>query len=250
MISGVARWAALAAVVAVASLAVAPAADAATAKPRAGCTQLREHQTLRVTLSWRYRVRVRYLTSSFSQSVKTLADQTRPFGTLAVAGATCRRPGGRWVVIDPIGVAYSSAGMDPVGNLKSSGLMKGWGIGIRSGAGGSIPRISLQMMHCGRGNFFKTLKTLIGVPIPYLPFAVNVALWGAGQFLPSDKVTCGDVGVKQLRVFANPSGVIRVGDLTPYVGNESKVSGPNPNDTSQRTSETSYDVLPIAVANR
>lgn len=249
MISAVARRAALATVVAIASLAVAPAADATAAKPRAGCAQLRQHQLVRVTLSWRYRVTVRWLSSSFSQGVRTLADERRPFGTLLIAGATCKRPGGSWVVIDPVGVSYSSAGMDPVGNVKGSGLMRGWGIGIRSGAGGSVPRISLQMMHCGRGNFFRTLKAIIGVPLPFLRYT-NIALWAAGHFLPSDKVTCGDVGVKQLRVYANSSGVMRVADLTPYAGQESKVSGPSPNDSSQRTTETSYDVLPIAVASR
>jgi hypothetical protein len=250
MVPVIARRAALATVVAVASLATVLGADATAATSKTGCTQLRQHQLARVTLSWRYTVTIRWLSSSFSQSVTTVADERRPFGTLLVAGATCKRPGGRWTVIDPIGVAYSSAGLDPAGSLRGSGKLKGWGIGIRSGAGGSVPRISLQMMHCGRGNFFNTLKTIIGVPFPYLRYAVDVALWAGGHFLPADRTTCGDAGVKQLRVFANPSGAMRVADLTPYAGEESKISGPSPNDTSQRTSEAKYDVLPIAVASR
>lgn len=250
MAPSVPRRTTVAITVAVAGLAVATE-GAVAAQPRAGCTQLRERQHLRVTLSWRYTVKHSRVNSSYQLEVKTLADETRPFATLEIAGATCRRPGGRWHVIDPIGVGYSSVGIDGAGNIRGSGLMKGWGIGIRSGAGGSVPRISLQIMHCGRGNFFKTLKTIVGVPLPYMPFTASVAKWGAGMLLPSDKVKCGDVGVKPLRVYASTSGVMGVADFNPYGPVEKQVIPSVPNNPNlQWTVEKGYTVKRIAVAGR
>lgn len=249
MTPSVPRRTMLATVAAVAGLAAAMAADATAAQPRAGCSQLREKQHLRVTLSWRYTVKHSRVNSSYQLEVKTLADQTRVFATLDVAGATCKRPGGRWQVIDPVGVGYSSVGIDGAGNIRDSGLMKGWGIGIRSGAGGSVPRMALQIMHCGQGNFFSTLKAITGVPLPRVGFYPSLALWGAGKLLPKDKVKCGDVGVKPLRVYASRSGAMRVADLKPYGFGESVVIPSIPNNPNRQwTVEKAFNVKPIAVA--
>jgi hypothetical protein len=235
----------LAAVATVAGLVAAPP-GAAVAVPRsAGCSQLRQRQHAVVTLVWRYRVELSRVDNG-RLTVHKLDDQTHPFGRMVIAGATCQRPGGLWQVIDPVAVGYTSTGLDGAGNLRSSGLMRGWGIGIRSGAGGSAARMALQIMHCGKGNFFRTLKTVIGVPVPGLPFTASVAKWAAGRLLPSDKQTCGDVGVKPLRVYASSSGALRVADLNPWGANETEVDAANAG-TGGWTTRRSYDVLPIAV---
>lgn len=211
-----------------------------------GCSSTRERQLLRVTLSWRYRVQLSRVDNGHLH-VRTLADRTHAFGTLHVGGATCKRPGGAWRVIDPIGVGLSSVGLDGAGNIVGSGLTRGWGIGIRSGAGGSAPRMAVQVMHCGRGSFFRTLKAITGVPIPRLPFTASAALWAAGQVLPADKVTCGDVGVKALRVVATSAGLLRVVDVG---RRDLRAVEVRPGANGGWTTTKSYLVRPIAVTRR
>lgn len=191
------------------ALGCAPAAPAA--QSRDGCAKLRQNQALNVPVSWRYREEFSRVDNGRLQ-VRRVKDVRRAFGRLAIRGATCKRSDGRWIVINPIGLGYGSFGMDAVGNIRSSGLMKGWGLGVRNGAGGSSPRVALQIMHCGQENFFKTLKVIASVPVPWM--AVGSALWIAGRFLPKDKVRCGNVGVKRLVVYATRDGELRLGDLT------------------------------------
>jgi len=210
------------------SLVAVGGADGAAAAPsRSGCSQTRERQFLQVKLSWRYTER---LSRTYNGQLveRVIADQTRQFGTLSIGGATCKQRGGGWRVIDPIAVGYNSVGLDAVGNIQGSGLSRGWAIGIRSGAGGSAPRIALQVMHCGKGIFFSTLKEVVGVPVPKLNPLVGVGLWGAGKLLPADKVKCGDLGVKPLRAYANTSGVLRVADFAVDTPTETK-HFPSPN---------------------
>jgi hypothetical protein len=235
--------------VAVASVALAIALAAAAwrtsgAQARGACSQTREKQSLSLTVSWRYREQLSRVDNGQLQQ-RTVKDQTRAFGRLLIAGSTCKKPGGAWRVIDPIGVSYSSVGLGVAGNITSSGLLKGWGIGMRSGAGGSSPGIKLQIMHCGKGNFFKTLKFLAGVPVPILPFKVVAGVFVVGQFLPKDKVTCGDVGVKPLRVYASDTGVLRVADLSVAAGCCTEMQHfPSPNGGWNYT--RSYSVNPVA----
>lgn len=210
----------------------------------ASCSQLRENQRLLVTFQWRYRY---YHTrvSNGKQIVRQTADETRPFATLNIGGAACKPPGARWRMIDPISFGYTSAGIDAAGNIASGGRMKGWGIGMKGATGGVIPKIVLQVMHCGRGNFFSTIKAITGVPIPRVGFWPSLVLWGAGQVLPDDKVVCGDVGQRLLAVYADTRGVLRLRDLTPRPAAEVQTRLPsrhNPWTSTQR-----FDVLPIDV---
>jgi hypothetical protein len=249
MTHSISRRTTLAIVVAVAglgaSVGAATEAGTAAAAKRPACSELRERQRVRVTFAWRYHVELSRVDNGVL-TVHKLADQTRSFATLNIVGATCKRPGGRWRMIDPISFGYSSVGIDQRGNLVSSGLMKGWGVGIRGATTGAIPKIVLQIMHCGQGNFFRTLKAITGVPIPRVGFWPSLALWGAGQVLPADKVRCGDVGLRLLAIFADKRGALRVTDLTPNPAGETEST---PGSTTNPWSTTkSYDVKPIAVS--
>lgn len=144
-------------------------------------------------------------------------------------------------MIDPIALGYGSTGIDPAGNIRSSGLMKGWGLGVVNGAGGSSPRIALQIMHCGQGNFFKTLKVITSVPVPWMK--VGGAAWIAGKFLPKDKVRCGNVGFKQLLVYATSTGELRLGDRTAADCCTKSAHLPSPNGGWNFT--RSYSIGPI-----
>jgi hypothetical protein len=248
MTPSVPRRTTLAIVAAVAGLAVslgaATSADTADAK-RPACSALRERQRVQVTFAWRYHIELRRVDNGVL-TVHKLTDQTKTFGTLNLIGATCKPPGARWRMIDPISFGYSSAGIDQRGTIASSGLLKGWGIGLRGATAGANPKIVLQIMHCGQGNFFRTLKAITGVPIPRVGFWPSLALWGAGQVLPADKVKCGDVGVRLLSVFAGKNGELRVADLTPNPASEQEYT---PGSTTNPWSTTkTYDVKPIAVS--
>ena len=231
--------------VAVAGLAaVFGAAGSTGTAAAASCSQLRENQRLLVTFQWRYRY-FHTRVSNGKQIVRQTADETRPFATLNIGGAACKPPGARWRMIDPISFGYTSAGIDGAGNITSSGRMKGWGIGMKRVTGGVIPTIGLQVMHCGKGNFFSTIKAITGVPIPRVTFWPSLVLWGAGQVLPDDKVVCGDVGQRLLSIYADARGVLRIRDLTSRPAAEVQTRLPsrhNPWTSTQR-----FDVLPIAV---
>lgn len=233
-------------VVAVAGLAAVFGAAASTDNAAAAsCSQLRENQRLLVTFQWRYRY-THTRVSNGKQIVRQVVDQTRPFATLNIGGAACKPPGARWRMIDPISFGYTSAGIDAAGNITSDGRMKGWGIGMKGATSGVIPKIVLQVMHCGKGNFFSTIKAITGVPIPRVGFWPSLVLWGAGQVLPDDKVVCGDVGLRLLAVYADARGALRIRDLTPRPAAEVQIrllpSRHNPWTSTER-----YDVLPIAV---
>lgn len=217
-----------------------PAAPAAQSRP--ACSKIRQNQMLDVPVAWRYREQLSRVDNGQLRT-RVLKDQTRVFGRLKIAAATCKGPGGKWIVINPAGVGYDSVGMDAVGNVRNSGLMRGWGLGIRGGAGGSSPRMALQLMHCGQDNFFKTLKAITGVPIPRVPFSVTTGLWAAGKFLPKDKVRCGNVGVKRLIVYATSTGALRMRDLTATDCCTEQAHFPSPNGGWNFT--RSYVVGPI-----
>lgn len=225
----------------------APASSPAapSARSAAACTKTREGQKLQVTLAFRYRSTL----SRVDQGVlreNVLQDTTRPFASLSIGGATCKRPRGGWRVIDPIGVGYVSAGLNAAGKIRGKDLVEGWGVGIKSGAGGSIPRIDLQVMHCGKGNFFNTIKTLNGVPIPGLSYAVSVVRWAAGGLLPKGKVQCGDVGTKRLRLVPRRDGTLRLVDLNPLLDETKFIQGTNGNfDTHKQ-----FRVLPVIARAR
>jgi hypothetical protein len=191
------------------ALLAAPAHGGPAARSASACAQTREGQTLHIVLGYRYRSTLSRVDNTILYE-HVLRDVKQPFATMTIGAATCLRPGGGWRVIDPIGVGYSSVGIDAAGNVRGKDLIKGWGIGITSGAGGSIPRIDVQVMHCGKGNFFKTLGLLSGVPIPGLKYVFDVARWAAGFFLPKDKVLCGDVGRTRLRVVPRQDGTLRI----------------------------------------
>jgi hypothetical protein len=228
-----------------ASVGAATSADTAAAAKPPACSELRERQRVQVTFAWRYRVEISRVDNGVL-TVRKLTDQTKTFGTLNLIGATCKPPGARWRMIDPISFGYSSVGIDQRGNIASSGLLKGWGIGLRGATTGAVPKIVLQIMHCGQGNFFGTLKAITGVPIPRVPFWPSLAAWGVGQVLPSDKVKCGDVGLRLLAVFADKRGALRVTDLTPNPAGEQEVArGTTTNPWSTRKR---FDVKPIAVS--
>ena len=162
-----------------ASLALAAASAHATlrAKSAAACTQTREGQKLRVVLRFRYRSTLSRVDNGVLTQ-RVLQDVNRSFGILTIRAATCKRPAGGWRVIDPIGIGYSSAGLNAIGQLRGKDLIRGWGVGLKSGAGGSAPRLDLQVMHCGKDNFFKSLKFLLDVPIPFLHDGVDLARSG------------------------------------------------------------------------
>jgi hypothetical protein len=248
MTHSVTRWTTLAMIAAVAGLTAtvgaATSADTAAAK-RPACSELRERQRVRVTFAWRYHVEISRVDNGVL-TVRKLADQTRTFGTLDLIGAACKAPGAGWRMITPISFGYSSVGIDQQGNITSSGSIKGWGIGLRGATTGANPQIVLQIMHCGQGNFFKTLKAITGVPIPRVGFLPSLALWGAGMVLPSDKVKCGDVGLRLLSVFADQRGALRVTDRTPNPASE--VEYTRGSTTNPWSTKKSFDVKPIAVS--
>jgi hypothetical protein len=236
---------ALAAGFAVTGAYAAPAAEA-----RAACSKIRQNQTLAASVSWRY-TEIGTRVDQGIQRIRRGRDETRVFGRLLIAGATCKRPNGSWIVINPIGLGYDSVGMDALGNVRGSGLMKGWGIGVRGGAGGSRPRIDLQIMHCGKGNFFKTLKAIVGVPIPKVAFTFSAAKWIVGQFLPADKVRCGNVGVMNLVVYATSNGDLRLHDPNTCCYESERITDPNINNPNGGWSWLrQYDVRPVTAKAR
>jgi hypothetical protein len=226
-----------------ASIGAATVADTAAAK-RPACAQLRENQRVRVTFSWRYSYQ-HTRPSNGKQIVRKVTEETRPFATLSMGGAACKPPGARWRMIDPVSFGYTSVGINEHGDLVGDNRMKGWGIGIRKATGGFVPEIVLQVMHCGKGNFFSTIKAITGVPIPRVGFWPSLALWGAGQVLPNDKVVCGDVGQRLLWVYADNHGALRVHDVTAHPAAE--VQTRLPSNQNPWTSTQRFDVLPIAV---
>jgi hypothetical protein len=179
--------------------------------PRPACVKLLENQRLTVGISFRYRHTLSlYANGQFQQ--KVLTNTHKQFGTVEIGGATCLKPGVGWRVVSPIGVGYSSKGLSSDGHIRSKGLTKGWGIGIRRGAGGSAPRISLQLMHCGKGVFYQNLHKLLSVPIPGLRFIYSVGRWLGGLFLPfpHDKLKCANNGTQEMQVYADANGHLRV----------------------------------------
>jgi hypothetical protein len=218
--------------------------DTTAAAKRPACSELRENQRLRVTFSWRYTY-AHTRVSSGKQIVRKTADETRPFATLSLGGAACKPPGGPWRMINPISFGYSSAGIDAAGNITSDGRMKGWGIGLLGTTSGGIPKMVLQVMHCGQGNFFSTLKAITGVPIPRVGFWPSLVLWGANQFLPADKVLCGDVGVRLLAIYSDAKGTFRIRDITPRP--DAEVQTRLPSKYNPWTSTQRFDVQPIDV---
>ncbi len=222
---------------------LAPSAHAAvSARAAAACSQTREGQRLRVLLRFRYRDTLSRVDNGvFRQTV--LRDVKRTFAVLTVRAATCKRPSGSWRVIDPVGVGFVSVGINAIGDLRGKDVVRGWGIGLKSGAGGSIPRLDLQVMHCGKDNFFKSLKRLFDVPIPFLHYTDDVARLLVGRQLPDDKVVCGDVGTTTLRVVPRKDGRIRIADSDHTVNETKFVASPNGGYNSAQV----YRVLPVVV---
>lgn len=234
----------LAVVLAAAGLSLATAAEASAAPP--GCSSLRQNQRLGVAVQWRYYIMRTRLTQSFTQEVRILGDETRTFARLTISGATCKRRNGRWDVVDPVAVGYRSEGIDGAGKITNSDKMRGWGIGIRSAKGGAVPEIRLQVMHCGKGNFFSVLKEIVGVPLP-IGIIPSLALYGGGKLLPSDKVTCGNVGTKRLRIYANRVGLLRLVDLDPILAERHVIPSNPTNPNLQWTVDSGYDVKRVSV---
>ena len=209
---------------------------------RAACARLRQGQAVDVRVRFHYLHTISYVNSAEQLVQHTFTDTHRRFADVRIGGASCKPPGRAWRVIDPIGVGYSSAGLSSDGDVVGSGLTKGWGVGIRGGAGGSAPRIQLQVMHCGRGVFWSVVRTLNEVPIPGLQYVVDVAKWAAGLFLPADRVRCADLGVKHLRVRADRNGRLRVHDGDPIGGAEVWTA-----TSSGRTTRKGFYVEPVGV---
>ena len=220
----------------------APAHASVSARAAAACTQTREGQKLRVLLRFRYRDTLSRVDNGvFRQTV--LRDVTRTFAVLTIRAATCKRPNGTWRVIDPIGIGFTSVGINAIGDLRGKDVVRGWGIGLKSGAGGSIPRMDLQVMHCGKDNFFKSLKLLFDVPIPFLHYTDDFTRYLVGKQLPDDKVVCGDVGTTTLRVVPRRDGTIRIADSDHTVNETKFVASPNGGYNSAKV----YRVLPAVV---
>lgn len=220
----------------------APADAAVSARAAAACTKTREGQNLRVVMRFRYRDTLSRVDNGvFRQTV--LRDVTRTFAVLRIRAATCKRPGGGWRVIDPLGVGYSSVGLNAIGEIRGKDVVRGWAVGIKSGAGGSIPRMNLQVMHCGKDNFFKTLKSLLDVPVPFLDDTIDAARWLYGKSLPDDKVVCGNVGTRTIRVVPRSDGTLRIAEVDDTINETKFVASPNGGWNSAKV----YRVLPAVV---
>jgi hypothetical protein len=216
-------------------------APAASAKKPA-CQKLHQRQYRTVELSFRYLQTRSRVTSSEQLEQHTDRDETHRFATLTIGGASCLKPGKGWFVVDPIGVGFSSVGLSSDGDIRSDGYVKGWGIGIRGGQGGSHPRINVQAMHCGEGVFWKSVKALNDVPIPGLSYITEVARWVGGLFLPDDKVKCGNLGTVVLNVRAGRGGKLRV-----HTNDKTKTEQLLLRGADDWTTRKQYDVLPPKV---
>jgi len=174
------------------------------------CSKTRENRRVTIGVSFRYRHQLsNYSNGRLFQKVYT--DSKRRFGKIVVGGVTCNQRGKKgWKLLSPVGVGYTSKGLSAGGAIRGKGLTRGWGIGIRKGAGGSSPTFKLQLMHCGKGVFWKNVKELAGLPWPFLKYTYTVAIWIGGKFLPEDKIKCANNGYLTIRVSADKHGRLRV----------------------------------------
>jgi hypothetical protein len=146
-------------------------------------------------------------------------DKLVPMGRLRIGGATCRR-GGRWRVLSPLAIDYSSAGLDGNGNPTGDGDSEGLGIVAVGGRGPRStrePYLDIAAVSCAKGWFWGILAGIaeeLAPPLvdrfvgPVSSFALEKAI-DAGLLLPSDKVKCRVLARYRVSVWASPTGRLR-----------------------------------------
>jgi hypothetical protein len=232
------------ALVALAMLALAgPTAADARARDSSGCMRTREGQRLLVGLSFQYTF-VRSIFTMQQGSQKVFEDRNYPYAALRIGGTTCEVRRGRWRALDPVRVGLASVGLGPTGQPRGKGRVKGWGAGISFAAPGVVPRVDLQVMYCSKGTFFRNLKFLANVPLPWTKYIFSVVQWGVGLLLPgNDKVKCQDVGVMKLRMLATSTGELRVVAVNQPFGVEEVNTSPAGSQTPGWTFTQRWNVL-------
>jgi hypothetical protein len=232
------------ALVTVATMAIAGsiAADA-SARDSSGCMRTREGQRLLVGLSFHYKYISTYFTMQTGSS-KVLDEYDQAFAALRIGGTTCEVRPGVWRALEPIRAGVASLGLSPDGQPRGNDRVKGWGAGISFAAPGMVPRVDLQVMYCSKGAFFRNLKFLESIPIPWTKPIFSVLQWGVGLFLPGvDKVKCQDMGTTSLRMRGDKEGALRVVAVRNAEGTSEYT--PATTGSGSEASTTKYwDVLP------
>lgn len=220
-----------------------------TVASRAGCSAVKEGQQRTIRFQFEYEDSVSRVDSNGYHSKTVLSRVRRAFGKMVVRAATCKVPGGRWRVLDPVGVGYSSVGVDATGRVRSEGHRRGWAIGLRSGRGGSKPRMNVQVMRCGQSRFFSSLKSLADIPIPGISYAADVIKFAFGRRLPKDAVSCRSLGTVKVSIGATRSGRLRIYFAQRTTRAIRRASDPIPG-YGRRTHTRGYTVLRPGVSRR
>jgi len=240
----------------------APRCKGAAAKPppprkpvtRAACDQVREDQEVKIDFVQRYTRHAYDRTQVPSQDIWRVPDKIVPMGSLSIGAATCKAAG-RWRVMSPLAIDYSSTGLDENANPKGEGEIEGLGITLAAGRGPHATRdgyLEIDAVACNRGRLFSLAGQLADnvaprliskVSKPVLKTLLKAVYKLARNQLPEDKVKCRLFSKYRIPIYVSPSGKLGAYaesiEYRPLVY-EQQAPGGNPNlvDQTMWASET------------
>jgi hypothetical protein len=183
---------------------------------RAACDDVRENQEIDFTFRQRFEHFAYDKSMVPAFDIWRRPDQLYPMGHVRIGAITCR-VGKTWRILSPIGLDYSSDGLDGNGQLRGKSWGKGLGIGLTGGRGPRQvrdPYVDVAAMSCGKGVLWSVIETIAGkggpkllarVPSPYgkaLTLAFNYGL----RYLPKDKITCKELSSYRIELAVSSSG--------------------------------------------
>ena len=166
---------------------------------RAACDAVREDQQVKLSFAQRYTRHAYDRTQVPSKDIWRVPDKVIPMGSLTIGAATCKS-GGRWRVLSPLAVDYSSTGLDENAKPKGKGDAEGLGLSLAAGRGPQSTRdglLEVDAIACNKGRLFSLAgqvadtiapRLIAKVAKPVLKTALKTAYKLARHQLPEDKV--------------------------------------------------------------
>lgn len=185
--------------------------------PRAACDAVREDQEVKLDFSQRYTRHAYDRTQVPSKDIWRVPDKVVAMGSLTIGAVTCKA-GGRWRVLSPLAIDYSSTGLDEDAKPKGTGDTQGLGIALAAGRGPHSTRnglLEVDAVACNKGRLFSLAgqvadqiapRLIAKIAKPVLKLTVQGVYKLARKHLPEDKVTCRLFAKYRIPIWVSPSG--------------------------------------------
>jgi hypothetical protein len=184
---------------------------------RAACDAVREDQEVKLDFAQRYTRHAYDRTQVPSKDIWRVPDKVIAMGSLTIGAVTCKS-GGKWRVLSPLAIDYSSTGLDENGTPKGKGDTVGLGISLAAGRGPQSTRdglLEVDAIACNKGRLFSLAgqvadnvapRLIAKVGKPVLKTVLKAAYKLARHQLPEDKVKCRLFSKYRIPIWVSPSG--------------------------------------------